>query len=390
MEYERHDTIGRRYRVHEVVGPGEYLCLDVVERRPVALRAMGELGQDEAVAWVQLPPHPNVLACYGIKMLDDEQFLILPWIVGRPLNMEALSEEEQRRAIIDVTRGKAHAEAAGLYATGPLLDDSGVVVLTVVRSLAASDDANAATRLEKLENGYTAADGGPLRTPHLGALRASRIGSAFMALERYEDARDAFTQAIEQAPDEAHYYYQRADAHDRLEHFQSALDDLGAAIERDPDCYDAYTRRGAIYADQRRLDEAIADLKRALELAPDDPDAFFNVGTLLGHQERYEEALPYLMKAASMGNGPAALMAQQIRDELHVPPPTPMAVRAFQLAETHEKLLAAVREFPFMLEDAFMQAIDEAIHRQVPEDIKPLYRQRLAWLRNLAERKEQT
>ena len=50
----------------------------------------------------------------------------------------------------------------------------------------------------------------------------------------YQSAIDDYTKAIEIDPSDAHYYYSRGNAKEKLEDYQGAIDDWNKAIELDP------------------------------------------------------------------------------------------------------------------------------------------------------------
>jgi tetratricopeptide (TPR) repeat protein len=93
--YRKGDRIGGRYRVHQALmgGMGEvYLCLDLVENAPFALKTfqaryltnprIRELFAQEVGTWVALEKHPNIVRCFDMRPLDNQPFMRLEWVAG--------------------------------------------------------------------------------------------------------------------------------------------------------------------------------------------------------------------------------------------------------------------------------------------------------------------
>lgn len=131
MRYKPGDRIGGRYHVHQALqgGMGEvYLCLDLQERFPVALKTfqsrylstqkLRRAFTAEVAIWVALEKHPNIVRCYLVDTFDDQPFMMLEWVIGEEgygtdlrsrLHRGALSLRHSLSFAIDVCRGLAHA-----------------------------------------------------------------------------------------------------------------------------------------------------------------------------------------------------------------------------------------------------------------------------------------
>ncbi len=62
---------------------------------------------------------------------------------------------------------------------------------------------------------------------------------------------------------------------------------------------------------------------------------------------------------------------------------TQMAFKAFQTTSSLDAMQTIVKQYPFMKEDGFIQAIERTIKEQVPPNLKPAFEQRLAWLKQI-------
>jgi tetratricopeptide (TPR) repeat protein len=63
------------------------------------------------------------------------------------------------------------------------------------------------------------------------------------------------------------------------------------------------------------------------------------------------------------------------------------AFEAFQRAISIQDMQVAVQQYSFMMDESFMQAIEEIIADQIPDEHKPAFKQRLDWLRQIANQK---
>src|SRR5690625_1664109 len=104
------------------------------------------------------------------------------------------------------------------------------------------------------------------------------LGIGYFELGHYDSAIKAYTAAIEEAPDMAAAYLNRARAREREGQLQEAVDDYAEAIRLDPGAADAYLGRGALLLAHGDPKRAIDDFSRALELEQDWLAARYNRG----------------------------------------------------------------------------------------------------------------
>lgn len=102
-------------------------------------------------------------------------------------------------------------------------------------------------------------------------------GNALMQLEKYQEALDEYSKAIELYNKNAVYYCNRAAAHSKLDNHQAAIDDANHAIQLDPNYGKAYGRLGIAYSNLKRYEEAKNAYKKALELEPDNRSYRYNL-----------------------------------------------------------------------------------------------------------------
>ncbi|OVA03268.1 Tetratricopeptide TPR-1 [Macleaya cordata] len=95
---------------------------------------------------------------------------------------------------------------------------------------------------------------------------------AFKA-NKYSQAIDLYTQAIELNSQNAVYWANRAFAHTKLEEYGSAIQDATKAIEVDPKYSKAGYMRGAAYLAMGKFKDALKDFQQVKKISPNDPDA---------------------------------------------------------------------------------------------------------------------
>jgi len=175
-----------------------------------------------------------------------------------------------------------------------------------------------------------------------------------------------------------------------LQNYDEACADYTRAIQLDPAHAVAHTNRGNTYVNLHRYEEALEDFNTAICLDPTDALAYRNIGTVLYNRGALQEALPYLEKAAQLGDQAGTQYAEQVRRELGIVSdsqvnPAQLAFEASQHADSLDDMRGAVARFPFMTNFDFIAAIEQTIVQQVPPEHRPAFKQRLAWLRQIAD-----
>ncbi|KVH95866.1 Metallophosphoesterase domain-containing protein [Cynara cardunculus var. scolymus] len=99
-----------------------------------------------------------------------------------------------------------------------------------------------------------------------------QANEAFKA-NKFSQAIDLYTQAIEKNGEIAVYWANRALAHTKLEEYGSAIQDASKAVEIDPKYSKGYYRRGAAYLAMGKFKEALKDFQQVKRICPNDPDA---------------------------------------------------------------------------------------------------------------------
>ena len=95
----------------------------------------------------------------------------------------------------------------------------------------------------------------------------------FFKQEKFQQAVDLYTKALELNPQKAVYYSNRSIANLRLENFGYALTDASKAIEYDNKYLKAYYRRAAAHMALGKYKVALKDYERVYKVRPNDADA---------------------------------------------------------------------------------------------------------------------
>lgn len=108
----------------------------------------------------------------------------------------------------------------------------------------------------------------PSEAEKLAADSFKNQGNDFMKQDKYKDAYDCYTQAINIDDNTAIYYSNRAAASSKLGDHQAALQDCQEAVEIDPTYSKAYGRMGLAYASMEDHKKAKEAYIKAVELDP--------------------------------------------------------------------------------------------------------------------------
>jgi tetratricopeptide (TPR) repeat protein len=128
-----------------------------------------------------------------------------------------------------------------------------------------------------------------IRAPEGYPSRAEEIAEAKKA-KRLAPLLAAYQKAIDDDPEEANGYLNRAVFYSGIFEPRAAIADVGEALKRDADA-DTYLRRAGLYFDTGDFALSLADAEKALELDPGSESATDFQIRLLAELARYDEAL---------------------------------------------------------------------------------------------------
>ena len=116
-------------------------------------------------------------------------------------------------------------------------------------------------------------------------------GNVFYEQEKFEEAIEKYTQAIEIEPKLSDAYNNRGVVRHALEDFEGAIADYTKVIKLNPNSMDAYNNRGVVKYDLEDYQGAIRDYTQALKLNPNFADAYYNRGVARYELREYQEAI---------------------------------------------------------------------------------------------------
>jgi tetratricopeptide (TPR) repeat protein/predicted aspartyl protease len=123
------------------------------------------------------------------------------------------------------------------------------------------------------------------------AAELSRLGSALAARRDFGPALADLSKAIELSPNEAEFYYQRADAYRASGQVDLALADYDHVLMLKPDYLPAYIPRAEIKLAKQDKPGAIADLEAVDRLAPKQADLRYGLAEFYVRMDRLASAI---------------------------------------------------------------------------------------------------
>ncbi|MEQ1881691.1 MAG: tetratricopeptide repeat protein [Burkholderiales bacterium] len=126
------------------------------------------------------------------------------------------------------------------------------------------------------------------------------LGKTYLEMNRVEDAKVCFENAVSLRPDYAEAHYKLGNAARIQGRLDDALTCFQSAISFNPSYAEAHNNAGVVYEEKRQWNEAIASYQRALVLNPGLSQAQYNLGLLLTAQGNLSEALACFHKAIAL------------------------------------------------------------------------------------------
>lgn len=108
------------------------------------------------------------------------------------------------------------------------------------------------------------------------ALVYNLVAEAYMATERFDQAIDHFTRAVNLDPRLFRAYLRRAGAYLEQGDFEKAVEDYTRMIELQPHRHSTYGNRGIAYKRMGNSEKALQDFTHLINYYPDDAKAYYN------------------------------------------------------------------------------------------------------------------
>ncbi len=128
----------------------------------------------------------------------------------------------------------------------------------------------------------------------------NNLGVAYYKLGRYQEAIEAYKQAIRIKPDYADAHYNLGVACDKLSRWQDEIEAYKQAIKIKPNYAKAYYNLGISYEDLGRYPDAVEAYKQAIQIKPDYAEAYINLGVTYCKLGRYQDATEACKKALTI------------------------------------------------------------------------------------------
>lgn len=132
------------------------------------------------------------------------------------------------------------------------------------------------------------------------------LGSIEITENRFPEAIDHLTKAIECSPRYVDAYYNRGLAYDKTGEYQKAIQDFSAALMYNHDYVPALFARGNVFRRTQQYDQAIHDYSMALQLDPMQAGVFQNRAIVWGYLNEFRKAVDDLNQAIRLDPNIAA------------------------------------------------------------------------------------
>jgi cytochrome c-type biogenesis protein CcmH/NrfG len=127
------------------------------------------------------------------------------------------------------------------------------------------------------------------------------LGFAYASLKRYNDAIEAFRQALQINPDytNAWYnpWYNLGVVYGKLKRYDDAIDAYNQGLRINPEYAGAWNNLGVIYGELKRYDDAIDAYRKAVRIDPKYAFAWYNFGFIYTSLKRYNDAIEAFRQA---------------------------------------------------------------------------------------------
>lgn len=130
----------------------------------------------------------------------------------------------------------------------------------------------------------------------------AKQGDAFFFENRYEEAINAYNQALQLQPDLADTWNNRGVVLTRMQRYDDAIASYEQATKIRPNYPDAWNNRGVVLLELQQYQDAIACYEQAIQAKPDYADAWNNRGVALSKMQKYEEAVASYNRALQIKN----------------------------------------------------------------------------------------
>jgi tetratricopeptide (TPR) repeat protein len=154
------------------------------------------------------------------------------------------------------------------------------------------------------------------------AERASVLGQAgrvWLQLRELDQAHTVLSKSLQLDGNDPELWIDRGEVLARSQKFWDAIDDFSTALDRAPGHVDAFIFRAAAYRLINVDDLARDDIDRVLDIAPEHPDALVELGALYAKSGALDDARAVWIQVLSLApNSPAAQAARSGLEQIDV------------------------------------------------------------------------
>jgi tetratricopeptide (TPR) repeat protein len=128
----------------------------------------------------------------------------------------------------------------------------------------------------------------------------SHLGVAYMMLESYAKAMDAYRKAVRIDPEDHYTWYVLGSTYINLKRYTEAIDAYKQVVRIIPKEPGAWNRIGFVYDTLKRYPEALDAFRAAIRLDPKNAEAWESIGSIFMLLHRYNEAIDSLRESVRL------------------------------------------------------------------------------------------
>jgi tetratricopeptide (TPR) repeat protein len=126
-------------------------------------------------------------------------------------------------------------------------------------------------------------------------------GINYFKNQKYDEAIDAFSRAIQINPNKADIYNNRGLSYKMKGDLDNAIIDFNKAVEIDPTYEKAYYNMGSAYFKKGDFDKAIKEFDKTIEINPGFVQAYANRASIYFRKKEYDSSWANMHKAEGLG-----------------------------------------------------------------------------------------
>ena len=143
----------------------------------------------------------------------------------------------------------------------------------------------------------------------------NNLGNVLKKLEKFDEARISYKQAIQLKQNYTTAYYNLGNLLKELNKFDEAEKNYNQAIKFKPDYAEAFNNLGTLLIELRRFDEAENNYNQAIKFGPNYAGAFNNLGNLMSDLNRLDEAIDSFKNSLRINKNNTYALTQLIHQQ---------------------------------------------------------------------------